>query len=123
MSKAEILVPGFKVPTFDASQPRKLTVDSMCSLRRKALEQFGATDDGKTALVAIVGDSAIDKMACDSVAIVFNAAAAAKASANNAKAARVGDAATAQQNSGGTSPVSVAALDAAYRKYWADQRL
>jgi hypothetical protein len=57
VSKAEILVPGFKVPTFDAA-PRAMTVDAMCSMRRKVLDQYVATEDGKAAIAAMTSDVA-----------------------------------------------------------------
>jgi hypothetical protein len=120
ISKTEILVPGFAMPTFDAKQPRKLTVDAMCATRRKALEQYGATEDGKKMLTAMVGDAALKDMACDTLAVVFNGCAAAKASANNATATR--DSRSVQVvDQSGAAKVTPAQLNAAYAKFFSKQ--
>lgn len=86
LAKAEILVPGFRMPTFDAALPRKATVDSMCSMRRRALDLSYSTKDGATMIDGITGNSTLDlaKMGCKDVALLFNAAATAKAALNNA---------------------------------------
>lgn len=81
VSDAEILVPGFQVPTFDAKASRKVTVDSMCGVRRKALDAFGATTAGARVLMAVNGGAAtLDtaKMQCGDVAALFRAAAGAQ---------------------------------------------
>ncbi|MGC8020616.1 hypothetical protein ACP3WW_23160, partial [Salmonella enterica] len=36
-SRAEILAPGIKFPTFDAKANKKVSVDALCSFRRRAL--------------------------------------------------------------------------------------
>lgn len=86
LAKCEILVPGFRMPTFDAAKPRKVTVDSMCATRRKALDLTYATKDGAALIDGITGASTLDldKMGCKDAAILFNAAAVAKAALNNA---------------------------------------
>jgi hypothetical protein len=40
--QAEVLVPGFKVPTFDSALPRAKTVDAMCAGRRAVLTTFAS---------------------------------------------------------------------------------
>lgn len=89
-SQAEILQPGFKVPTFDAAITRAATVDRMCNVRRKVLDAFGATPEGAVMLLAANGGNAVDllSMDCAGCATLFTAAAGMKAAANNATATR-----------------------------------
>lgn len=86
LAKAEVLVPGFRMPTFDAKAKRKITVDSMCAARRKCLDMAYATKDGAPLIDQITGRTSLDlsKMGCADVAVLFNAASATKAAQNNA---------------------------------------
>ncbi|MDN8067288.1 DUF2213 domain-containing protein [Burkholderia vietnamiensis] len=73
LSRAEILAPGVRLPTFDAKAVRKKTVDAMCVLRRRALR--AALDNENAELVkSVVGGANVASMTCDSVAAFFNAA-------------------------------------------------
>jgi len=89
-SQAEILQPGFKVPTFDASITRAATVDRMCNVRRKVLDGFGATPEGAAMLLAANGGQPVDllSMDCAGCATLFTSVAGMKAAANNAMATR-----------------------------------
>ena len=85
MGMAEILVPGFKLPTFDAKLSRKATVDAMCGMRKKVLTHLAATADG-TSLLASVHTGPIPDVAtmdCAKAAVLFRAAATAKKVLNN----------------------------------------
>ncbi len=73
LSRAEILAPGVRLPTFDAKVARKKTVDAICVLRRRALR--AALDNENAELVkSVVGGANVASMTCDSVAAFFNAA-------------------------------------------------
>ncbi|MDN7488488.1 DUF2213 domain-containing protein [Burkholderia sp. AU45274] len=73
LSRAEILAPGVRLPTFDAKAIRKKTVDAICVLRRRALR--AALDNENAELVkSVVGGANVASMTCDSVAAFFNAA-------------------------------------------------
>ncbi|AIO50117.1 hypothetical protein DM44_3167 [Burkholderia cepacia] len=73
LSRAEILAPGVRLPTFDAKTVRKKTVDAICVLRRRALR--AAMDNENAELVkSVVGGANVASMTCDSVAAFFNAA-------------------------------------------------
>lgn len=84
----EILVPGFKMPTFDSAQPRVATIDRMCQQRRRALGLFGATTDGASIIASIDKDADVDTADCKDVAMLFKGAVAMKAQANNHAATR-----------------------------------
>lgn len=73
LSRAEILAPGVRLPTFDAKAVRKKTVDAICVLRRRALR--AALDNENAEIVkSVVGGANVASMTCDSVAVFFNAA-------------------------------------------------
>ncbi len=121
-SKAEILVPGFRMPTFDSALPRAKTIDTMCSARRRALDMSLGTTDGSALIQAVAGGKQIattDGLNCKEVATLFNAAAGAKAMLNNATATqrRTGDAQTQRVVTG--SPKSLADLNAQNAEFWA----
>lgn len=82
---AEILVPGFRMPTFDAKASRKKTVDMMCAARRKALDAVYATAAGKELVDSVAGVNTLDlaAMDCVGVASLFKSAAGAKRLLNN----------------------------------------
>jgi hypothetical protein len=85
VADAEVLVPGFRVPTFDAAAGRAKTVDAMCAARRKVLGHLAATADGRALLgqVADLGSMDAEKSGCAEVAVVFKAAASLKKAQNN----------------------------------------
>lgn len=120
LAKAEVLVPGFRVPTFDAKAKRKTTVDSMCSLRRKVVDAAYMTKDGATLINGITGRDSLNlvKMGCADVAVLFNAASAAKAAINNAGATR--DSAKAEPATAKGLP-SIAEINKANKEFWAKQ--
>jgi hypothetical protein len=87
LADCEILVPGFRAPAFDSALPRAATIDSMCAMRRRALDLMSATNAGQSLLSAVAdADADLQKMSCESIAIVFRAAAGAKRLQNNTAA-------------------------------------
>lgn len=85
LADCEILVPGFRMPTFDSKAKRKATVDALCSARRRALDIVYATADGAKMVDTVNGGRALklQTMDCASVAVLFKAAAGAKRLLNN----------------------------------------
>lgn len=84
LADAEILVPGFRLPTFDAKAKRRITIDSMCAVRRGVLRQLQATNDGTTLINSVAPSLDIEKSTCVDVALGFRAAAGARRLLNNA---------------------------------------
>ena len=75
VSKAEILAPGVKLPTFDAKASKKTMADAMCGLRRCALEKAFGDEKRKEFVTKIAGDSPdFAGMSCDHATVIFNAA-------------------------------------------------
>ncbi|WP_354676762.1 DUF2213 domain-containing protein [Cupriavidus plantarum] len=54
-SRAEILAPGIKLPTFDAATSTKDRAAALCKCQRKALDVAYATEAGKAAIAPFLG--------------------------------------------------------------------
>ncbi len=128
MAQAEVLVPGFKVPTFDAAISRARTVDRMCGARRLCLSQFATADAaGAAMLKGLNGGKDLDvvSMDCAQTAALFKAAASAKGVLNNLAATAGAGAATRDgAPSGGIAtgthkgPPSIAEINKAHADFW-----
>lgn len=95
---AEILCPGIQIPTFDNAATPKTTFDSICQLRRKALDYFSATAEGRSTVTTLNGKMPdLAKMSCGAVRTLFRGAASIKKTANAALGLRTGDITTAGQ--------------------------
>jgi hypothetical protein len=123
VSDAEILVPGFRFPTFDAKQPRKTTIDSMCQMRRKVLDHAYATAEGKALLDPLHDGGDLAKLDCSNVAMLFKAAAGAKKLLNNSASTKDAKqvANVLSTTNPGSATASIADLNKRNRDYWAKQ--
>lgn len=75
MSRAEMLVAGVRLPTFDAKATAKATTDTLCTFRRNVLSEALRNDTARGHVEAIVGSTADMKaMTCDAVTLAFNGA-------------------------------------------------
>lgn len=83
LADAEILVPGFRLPTFDSKAKRKATMDQMCGVRRSVLSHLATTANGAALIGAMSTGFDPQKASCVSVATTFRAAAGAKRLLNN----------------------------------------
>lgn len=111
--RAEILAPGFKLPTFDAA--KGMTTDAACSCQRKALATAYDTEAGRKAIEPFLGDKTADfaGMKADQVAAIFAGAAEVRRTQNNAAGIRSG---IGTRDFGG--PMSAAEINARNRAYW-----
>lgn len=115
MADAEILVPGFAMPTFDAKAPRKTTIDSMCALRRRALDAVSLTTDGVALISTMAGGTKdLATLDCAAIAQLFRSAAGAKKLVNNR--ATVGDAARLPEVAKAPKQLGLAEIQALNRK-------
>lgn len=124
-AQAEILMPGFKAPTFDAATPRAKTVETMCGGRRNVLTMLGATTDG-AALIAQVAEDAFDVATadCATVGSIFKSAAAVRAAMNNRTGDRMGvpnGVPSVLSMTGAPKVPSGDDINAANAKYWASR--
>jgi hypothetical protein len=78
VSRAAILVPDIRLPTFDSAKTAVFTADAICNLRREALRQAWAKDDARPILETILAgrnpDFTAKAMTCEAAGIVFDAA-------------------------------------------------
>lgn len=88
--RAEILAPGFKLPTFDAA--KGMTADAACSCQRKALATAYDTEAGRKAIEPFLGGKTADfaGMKPEQVAAIFAGAAEVRRTQNNAAGIRSG---------------------------------
>lgn len=124
IAEAELLVPGFRVPTFDSKQPRARTIDGMCQFRRSVLVQLSATRDGIALInsVSSKADPDLPKLGCSDIGAMFKAAAALKRAANNGAATK--DSQTLPVPSlvmGRPASTTPAAMNEANKKFWAER--
>ncbi|WP_232734899.1 DUF2213 domain-containing protein [Achromobacter ruhlandii] len=111
--RAEILAPGFKLPTFDAA--KGMTADAACACQRKALQNAYDTEAGRKAIDPFLAGKTADfaSMKADQVASIFAGAAEVRRTQNNAAGIRSG---IGTRDFGG--PVSAAEINARNRAYW-----
>lgn len=126
LSGCEVLVPGFRMPTFDSKAKRTATIDAMCNARRKALDAFSVTAEGSEILSTISGVKTVDTvgLACPAVAILFRGAVGAKKLLNNGNATRDAGRMATQQGTGNgakKAPVSLAELNKSNREFYASK--
>jgi hypothetical protein len=73
---AAILVPEIAVPTFDSKLPAAEGYAAVCGLRKKALTQYAATEDGKKVLSQITRTLDFAGCSCREVTTMFRGAVA-----------------------------------------------
>jgi len=90
VAMAEILVPGIKVPTYDAAANPVQTFKKICHFRRQALDTAYADASTKSVLDELLVGKRLNtkNMTCDAVRTLFNSAAATKRRMNNSSGVR-----------------------------------
>ena len=83
MSRAEILAPGIRLPTFDSKATPKKMRDALCGCKRRALDS-AANGDHAEQLGALLSGHNIKSAACATVDALFVAASEIVKTANNA---------------------------------------
>lgn len=85
VARAEMLVPGIRLPTFDAKPGAKKVRDNLCAMRRKAMTMALESDRSAGFVQPFVRDAeAIKAMTCDAARAAFIGASELARSANNA---------------------------------------
>lgn len=117
-SRAEILAPGIKLPTFDAKITTKDRAASLCKCQRKALDVAYQTDVGKAAIAPFLGGLTADfeKLPAALINAAFMGASELIKAQNNG---RTHDGVAKTKDFG--KPRTAADINAANRKYWADR--
>lgn len=116
---AEILSPGFKVGTLDATGDLAKTVDHLCGCQKQALEKAFATDSGKKVIEKITGLSPdFGKMTADQIDARFFAVADLMAAMNNTSLTELMAAAGASYMPAADQYAATAAADKRSRERW-----
>lgn len=118
---AEILSPGIKAPTFDMKAAPAQTFDSICALRRQALESAAANQEARVAIEAAMGGKTMDlkTITCDEARSLFNAAVAIRKDRNNLSMFQGGNGGGRQRQAGAKAPQTIAELNAINAKHYA----
>jgi len=126
LSKAEILMPGIQLLTFDSAKSAKDTSSSMCNFKRRTLQASAGTDRGRAAIETAIGGPLPQKynfhdaiMTCDGITTVFNAASALMAAANNGRAHSTAIGAAGNPGNGFGVIPTIASLNERNNKFWA----
>jgi hypothetical protein len=120
VAKAEILVPGIRIPTFDKAAKPKEGFKRICNFRRQALDLAHVQPSTRALIEDALAGKDLDtkNMTCDAVRVLFNSVAGAKAAANNAAASsRTSDA----QSGAGKKPLTPADLNRLNAAKYANQ--
>lgn len=113
MSRAEILAPGIKLPTFDAAATPKRMRDALCSCKRRALDTASSGEHADR-LQSLLSGQSIKSAPCATVDALFMAASEIVKAANNAGGIR---SAISTMDFG--SPMTVSDLNKRNREFWA----
>ncbi|QYY30248.1 DUF2213 domain-containing protein [Cupriavidus pinatubonensis] len=117
-SRAEILAPGIKLPTFDSKMATADRAAALCKCQRKALDIAFKTDAGRAAIAPLLGSQKADfeKLPAGLVHAAFMGASEIIKAQNNGRAH---DSVATTKDFGKAR--TVADINAANRKYWADR--
>lgn len=116
IGRAEILVPGIRMPTFDAKAKPKTTLDALCTFKRHAMT-VALSGVGKAHVEASTpSGSTIAAMTCDAVALVFHGASELAKVKNNQGASSRDQGGNIGRTKGAQSPADINAKNRAYYK-------
>ena len=109
LSRAEIIAPGIRLPTFDAKADGKKTTDALCVLRKRAL-RAALDSDNEDLVRSVIGNANVSTATCDANAAFFNAAVALVKAKNSG-----GGGTQRQTNDGSNNPVDINEI---HQKFW-----
>ena len=116
VARAEILIPGVTIPTFDAKATPQATDDMLCGFKRRVLTSAQVGGGGKMHVDALVGPGAdLSAMTCDAVSVVFTGATELAKAANNRSGAHT---ANLKDTSTRKGPLSNSEINERNRKYY-----
>ncbi|AUM27147.1 DUF2213 domain-containing protein [Acinetobacter pittii] len=114
LSRAEVLVPGFKMPTFDSAKNGLAVLNT----KRNVLKQAHATADGQKALAPFVGENPnFDTMPAFTVDAAFIGASELIKHQNNAAGVRSGI----STRDFGRAPLTPAEINKRNREHWSNK--
>ncbi|MDE3320737.1 DUF2213 domain-containing protein [Acinetobacter nosocomialis] len=114
LSRAEVLVPGFKMPTFDSANNGQAVLNT----KRNVLKQAHATEDGQKVLAPFVGANPnFDTMPVHTVDAAFIGASELIKQKNNSAGVRSGI----STKDFGRAPITPAEINKRNREHWANK--
>ncbi len=74
IAMGEIIAPGLKLPTFDSASPHQVTLDSICTHKRRVLANALHNENRCDIVVEHMPDRAtpLHQMTCDGIAVLFH---------------------------------------------------
>lgn len=119
MAKAEILVPGVRLPTFDAKAKALDTTAALCLFRKRVLKRAITADSATAKFVKDAAGRQIvpEKLTCDAARVIFNASSAIAGAANNSGGGS--GYRTSDHNNVDPTPKTVADMNKKHRDFWA----
>jgi hypothetical protein len=119
MAAAEVLAPGISFPTFDSATKARETVDSLTTLRKKALSIASSSTVGAAMLAELRGDrplthDALQRLSVKDTRNLFFSAAAQMKQLNRAQTHAVGF-----STNDRPGPITIKKLNEINREYWA----
>jgi hypothetical protein len=120
LARAEMLMPGVRLPTFDAAFDEKQTSDTLCTFKRKTLAASFETARGEGAIRDFITTDApnFTSMTCDAVNVLFRAASQRMRNDNNILSVHRGPAIMPPAAGNGTPPRTPAEVNAFNRAFW-----
>ena len=116
-ARAEILAPGIQLPTHDAAMDARKVRDSLCALRRRALETAFA-GKSRDAITPFVGPNPdFTKLTCDALSSAFIGASEIVRRENNAAAKTTFDGA----KTASTIASTISSINAKNAAFWSRQ--
>ena len=117
--RAEVLKPGFTMPTFDAKPGSKAHRDALVNMQRRVLAESFATKDGRECILPLVASNRPDftKMPVGELGVVFRGASAAMGGLNNSRAAPAYRAQV-KDASGKRAPLTQDSWNSANKDFW-----
>ena len=120
MARAEIVSPGIRMPTRDAALTKQKAQDTLCALRRGALDAAFKTEKGKAAIMPFAGSSPDFKgMTCDTARAIFVGVSNTMSESNNRAHMSVMDAAQVSDVGGLSFASTGADRNKRNRDFWA----
>lgn len=114
-ARAEILSPGLKLPTFDAASDPAKVQDSLCALKRAALEAAFSNPKTRDAVSPLLTGVNVPKLTCDALHATFVGASEIVRRVNNAQTTVTFDSA----KSASSVATTISAMNRQARDFWA----
>jgi hypothetical protein len=121
MAAAEIIVPGIRMPTFDASHKATLTAKRLCAFRRQTMDAALKNPETKEVVSEITGltdSKQVKSLNCDTVKMAFQATANAIRNQNNMNVVSRASVSDARNRDNQPKKITISDLQKANNEFW-----